>query len=443
MQEVVATFMVARPTALDVARKAQEEITLSNRPGKRKRVAGGASHAIEDAEKLERTTRSKSRKLAASQTSEPEEVIEVDDSEDDAEYQSEEQLSNDGLVECPLGCGKRMKIEAVEPHLDKCEDERRQEAKTRSRAPLRGLGRPETSTKHEPRPQDRISELNYSLLKEQAMARKLREQGIPTWGSKQLMVSRHKEWVNLWNANCDSSYPRSKRELLNELDVWERTQGGKAPNVEGLVNGVMRKDFDGAGWARKNQDDFSRLIADAKRKKNIPMPTPTSSKEETVIVSSGKSPARSEIPSSHDTAQPDPTSSHTLDELTGENGPKQTGPTHDELDAAHSGQRNDPIVVDFQEFYPPNSLPGPVWTNAHGSVIGEPVAKSDNPSLFEQSHSALLEPHRDAERTVHDSTNPSYGLAAHIEPSPAKKVPMFAVPQQPFTDVDNGDMAEL
>jgi hypothetical protein len=31
--------------------------------------------------------------------------------------------------------------------------------------------------------------------------------------------SRHTEWVNPWNANCDSRNPRTKRELSSELDV--------------------------------------------------------------------------------------------------------------------------------------------------------------------------------------------------------------------------------
>lgn len=87
------------------------------------------------------------------------------------------------------------------------------------------------------------------------------------------MIRRHTEWVNLWNANCDSSKPRSKRELLQELDVWERTQGGNAPNQGGTAIGgssVMRKDFDGAGWAANHDAEFKQLIASAQRKQRKP-----------------------------------------------------------------------------------------------------------------------------------------------------------------------------
>ena len=81
------------------------------------------------------------------------------------------------------------------------------------------------------------------------------------------MIKRHTEWVNLWNANCDSLRPRAKRELLHELDVWERSQGGHAPNQGGALGGgssVMRKDFDGAGWAANHDVDFKQLISSAK-----------------------------------------------------------------------------------------------------------------------------------------------------------------------------------
>lgn len=75
--------------------------------------------------------------------------------------------------------------------------------------------------------------------------------------------------MNLWNANCDAKYPKSKRELLNELDVWERTQGGhvapQAPFVS-TADAVMRRDFDAAKWSENHDNDFKRLIADARKR---------------------------------------------------------------------------------------------------------------------------------------------------------------------------------
>ena len=115
---------------------------------------------------------------------------------------------------------------------------------------------------------DRLPQLSYGLLKDQALRKKLSELGIPNGGPKPLLIKRHTEWVNLVNANCDSSRPRTKRELLSELDTWERSQGRNIMNGLGgnETSSVMRKDFDGAAWATSHGNDFQHLIAKARRK---------------------------------------------------------------------------------------------------------------------------------------------------------------------------------
>lgn len=74
--------------------------------------------------------------------------------------------------------------------------------------------------------------------------------------------------MNLWNSNCDSRIPKTKKALLQELDVWERTQGGHAagPSPFATSNAVMRKDFDAVGWSASHDTDFKRLIANARIK---------------------------------------------------------------------------------------------------------------------------------------------------------------------------------
>ncbi len=81
-----------------------------------------------------------------------------------------------------------------------------------------------------------------------------------------LLEKRHTEWVNLWNANCDSAHPRSKREVLQDLDLWERSQGSLAPVSARPGHDVMKKDFDRPGWAADHHDDFRALIANARQK---------------------------------------------------------------------------------------------------------------------------------------------------------------------------------
>ncbi len=130
------------------------------------------------------------------------------------------------------------------------------------------------STSNPPKPsksKERLPQLNYSLLKENALRKKLSEIGIPSGGPRALLIRRHTEWVNLINANCDSTRPRSKRELLHELDVWDRTQGRQIANAStggNSTSSVMDKNFDGAAWAASHDQDFQSLIAMARKKPN-------------------------------------------------------------------------------------------------------------------------------------------------------------------------------
>ena len=117
---------------------------------------------------------------------------------------------------------------------------------------------------------ERLPQLNYSLLKDTALRKKLSELGIPNGGPKDLLIRRHTEWVNLVNANCDSSKPKTKRELIQELESWDRTQGRQALNNHnggaGSASSVMSKDFDGAAWASNHGNSFQSLVAQARRK---------------------------------------------------------------------------------------------------------------------------------------------------------------------------------
>lgn len=71
------------------------------------------------------------------------------------------------------------------------------------------------------------------------------------------------------NANRDSSRPRTKREMLSELEVWDRTQGrqiSKAPGESPNANLIMSKDFDGPAWALTHAKNFQQLISNASKK---------------------------------------------------------------------------------------------------------------------------------------------------------------------------------
>lgn len=174
---------------------------------------------------------------------------------------------DDGLSECPI-CLWRMKAEKVDRHLDTdCPGEPAPQPNPHKSARFGLASTRSTGTTTAAR-YERLPSTNYSLLNDSKLRKKLGEIGIPNWGTKVLMEKRHKEWVMIWNANCDSARPRTKRELLHDLDTWERTQGGHASiSSASIYQGAQVKDkeFDGAGWSTKHNDSFNDLIAQARR----------------------------------------------------------------------------------------------------------------------------------------------------------------------------------
>ncbi|RMY67600.1 hypothetical protein D0862_15068 [Hortaea werneckii] len=463
LQEVVATFQTARPAAIEVAKQEQEAQQNRNNRAKRKRTLpddedGGSEHAGEG-----RQTRSKSRRVATSQpaTLAPIEIQDTDPEDDDFQAQPD-----DGLVECLLGCGKRMKPEQMDSHLDRCEDEKKAAAtRAKSHTPVANtFGSRPSPRQRNARPEERLAELNYSLLKEVGMRKKLEELGIPAWGNKQLMVRRHVEWVNLWNANCDSRQPRTKRELLSELDTWERTQGGRAPGGQAsFAANVMKKDFDGAGWASKNKDEFSRLIADAKRKKGVQPAVDSPAKAEDGL---GQ---HVEKPLSNGKRLDGPESSH----------PQDQAPSPAEGENTIGGQTHHAANPETQQSLTsrPENVPSDyaseaetaqITTNTNTSrpnlpsnaLTANPTPPHDHPlpsdalptppepptATAAREDDPAPQPHKSSrdEHATNEDTGLPYNLPPHSNPqaNPAAttpttmKMPMFAVPAQTPADGD-------
>lgn len=133
---------------------------------------------------------------------------------------------------------------------------------------------------------ERLPSINYSMLRDAGLRKKLTELGISAVGPRATLERRHKEWVAIWNANCDSPRPRRRAELLADLYAWERANLGKSGGAGGGGGGTIAvqsgggfgfgeaaqstvnirdKDFDAAAWASKHNDSFKDLIASARR----------------------------------------------------------------------------------------------------------------------------------------------------------------------------------
>jgi hypothetical protein len=143
---------------------------------------------------------------------------------------------------------------------------------------------------------ERLPALAYSMLKDQALRKKLIELGINSYGTRAHLERRHKEWVTLWNANCDSAHPKTRNELLQDLDNWERTVG---TGTRSLVYGqqapqVKDKNFDGSAWASKHDGSFKDLIANARKSKQRAEQKP---KESTSPAPAPQQSEKAELPS--------------------------------------------------------------------------------------------------------------------------------------------------
>ncbi|RGP59746.1 e3 ubiquitin-protein ligase rad18 [Fusarium sporotrichioides] len=210
LEEAVQAFVSARSDTLELARKGNSPNTTSKRKATSDHHDSGNSP---DGKRLRSSSRLQNTRSATRQTPKIEynETVEVADSDgdDDDEYRPEPE---DGLVACPV-CQDRMKDW-------------------------------------------------------QALRKKMADLGISNQGPRTLLERRHKEWMTIWNSNCDAARPRTRQELLHDLDIWERTLGGRAPTTGRSVQNaaiIKDKDFDGAAWAAKHDTSFKDLIANARK----------------------------------------------------------------------------------------------------------------------------------------------------------------------------------
>ncbi|KAL8997416.1 MAG: hypothetical protein Q9169_003279 [Polycauliona sp. 2 TL-2023] len=281
VQEIVEAFQLARPTLTSLATQSSEQIDVRRSKSKRKLDDTDLEEDTDEPKTTSqrRKTRSQDKQSANNANyATPQSVNEDFQAEAKADHNGRIPLRTirEGLLIQPKGtdsaacpiCGQRMKEEAVFLHLDTHnESDGASLPKTRKpkRAPsVEVIGTSRTKTN----PPERLPQINYSLMKDVALRKKLSELGIPSTGPRALLIRRHAEWINIVNANADSSRPKSKREMLRELDTWDRSTGRSIANSGIELNNtgsIMRKDFDGAAWSSNHNSDFQDLISKARK----------------------------------------------------------------------------------------------------------------------------------------------------------------------------------
>ncbi|KAL8915617.1 MAG: hypothetical protein Q9172_006834 [Xanthocarpia lactea] len=262
VQEIVETFQLARPSLSSLAAPDPDHSVTKKSRGKRKVDDTDLDDDTnEKTEVQRRKTRSQDKhQLESSNQASRQPAVEQSEGETAAHQ------NGNGSAACPI-CGLMMKEEAVFLHLDthnEAEGASSPDPRKPRRAPsVEVIGTSRTTAK----PPERLPQLNYSLMKDVALRKKLSDLGIPSTGPRALLIRRHAEWINIVNANADSSRPKSKREMLRELDIWDRSTGRSIATSGNELNNtgaIMRKDFDGAAWSANHNSDFQDLISKAR-----------------------------------------------------------------------------------------------------------------------------------------------------------------------------------
>ncbi|KAI9745580.1 MAG: E3 ubiquitin-protein ligase rad18 [Claussenomyces sp. TS43310] len=255
VEELAEAFQVARSTALEYARPSHKIV-------RQKRNLAETAPNNDRTDIPRKRTRSSGRINARSY-----EPVECDaPDEDKADNDSD---LEDGFVQCPV-CDLRVRLDTINPHLDRCMGKARENTSSLGDSALDSGATKQQRPTSKPRTiSERLPEVSYSLIKDNALRKRMADLGISTLGNRTQLEQRHREWLNLWNANCDSTKPRPRTELLQDLQIWERAQGMRSSSRYSLDIGspIMSKDFDAAAWASNHGQSFQQLIADARRRR--------------------------------------------------------------------------------------------------------------------------------------------------------------------------------
>ncbi|GAP91888.2 putative E3 ubiquitin-protein ligase RAD18 [Rosellinia necatrix] len=329
MEEVVAAFTRARAAVLDFARRPHAPVRADTPKRTADEMRNGDGDGDDDdydgrqpsSQQQQRSSKRLRSSARLSKTRGMEATAEMARQEShihDPEPEPEpapEPEPNDGLVRCPI-CQRRMKEIQVDRHMDTTcpgAPDPAPPPRPKPTAVITNAFAPSTSSfsanttittattattttittakpppptaktkkPHHPPPPERRPALNYTLIREPQLRRELADAGLSTAGNRAMLERRHREWVMICNANCDAQRPKRTSDLRRDLDVWERTQGSRAPapttgagagagsssSRSGAGDGahIRDKDFDGAAWAAKHDGSFRDLIADARR----------------------------------------------------------------------------------------------------------------------------------------------------------------------------------
>lgn len=185
---------------------------------------------------------------------------------------------SDKLVECPI-CFKFMTIDELQTtHLDECLKTKSVHSKRKSDSGISVLLSPHKkkqkvqSFQIRDKKFDNVQRLpNFdSTMSTTKLREKLVSYNLPTGGPRARMEARLREYINIYNSNLDSLYPKDKRILLDQLSKWESLMDLKnkesKPRIEDEKSQVIisKAKKDSKNWRIKYKSQYDTLIKRAK-----------------------------------------------------------------------------------------------------------------------------------------------------------------------------------
>ena len=190
----------------------------------------------------------RSKRVRAQGTSAETALVLSDDNVDDDDYRppgereaEEKKLEADDTVACPI-CNHTFTVIALNAHLDKnnchpgCPEPSAAErglAKAKPTNTSQWFNKPTALGTGTSTPTKKLTRPQYNLKSERDLKKLLEGLQLPTTGDKDKLAERHRQYVNLYNANLDAApqHRKSEAKLRRELVEWERARDARGGSI--------------------------------------------------------------------------------------------------------------------------------------------------------------------------------------------------------------------
>ncbi|KAI8898399.1 hypothetical protein BC833DRAFT_590016 [Globomyces pollinis-pini] len=117
--------------------------------------------------------------------------------------------------------------------------------------------------------QDYKPTIAYHLYKDNKIRALLQNEALSSYGDRSSLIKRHSQWIMMFNANCDSSQPKSLKELRSDLNDWEQLNATRTTQPQNS-NHELTKEYQNSitNHLFKYKEHFEELIEEIKARKS-------------------------------------------------------------------------------------------------------------------------------------------------------------------------------